>query len=312
MSKKNFLKKNKYTGFCALYCAGIIFLFLILTFPVIGQEHQLRFDVSTSVDWLKAETNTHISYNLAQAGIKLPSGRAMGEETLKEAYPHLIRQQLFPILVDSDTSIGSLIEKRELSLEALDKFCRKAGITPPSLSPDLTRMIGRYIVPMENLSSLLIRHRRPIEPYRPLLPVQTSVYTGIIIIADEELPVHGRNSKAEVIPCLFPKIWDMDMNLVYEKQMLDAAGRDIMMVRYTTAESIFRPPPSGLEGELLKLAGDRPLRIIARQVFGVNTTDPVIDRDDAIKILSTENNRQLLREGKVVFVLNEKTLKTSH
>jgi hypothetical protein len=55
--------------------------------------------------------------------------------------------------------------------------------------------------------------------------------------------------------------------------------------------------------------GSNPLRIIARGVFGIDPTDPVIDRDDALLILSTENNRRLLREGRVVLVLNEGKLK---
>jgi hypothetical protein len=56
--------------------------------------------------------------------------------------------------------------------------------------------------------------------------------------------------------------------------------------------------------------GSNPLRILAREVFGLNPTDPVIDREDALKILSSENNRRLLREGRVVLVLNETKLKS--
>ena len=105
------------------------------------------------------------------------------------------------------------------------------------------------------------------------------------------------------------------MNLIYERNMVEPssvsfAGKDgTFMIFYAVADSIFRPTPSGLEGELASLLGPRPLRILARGVFGVTPTDPVIDRDDALKIISTENNRRLLREGRVALVLNEKMLK---
>jgi hypothetical protein len=36
----------------------------------------------------------------------------------------------------------------------------------------------------------------------------------------------------------------------------------------------------------------------------------VIDREDALKILSSENNRRLLMEGRVALVLNETKLKS--
>jgi hypothetical protein len=55
--------------------------------------------------------------------------------------------------------------------------------------------------------------------------------------------------------------------------------------------------------------GDRPLRLIARGVFGARPTDPIIDSEDALIIISSEENRRLLREGKVVIVLNDEVLK---
>ena len=285
------------------------FLLLLVLSQVYGQEG-IRFDVSASVDWLSARLNAQAGFDLAQAGIRLPAGRLMGEEILNEAYPRLLRPYLLSLRVDSDTTIRDLIERGELSLEDLDTLSLGAGKTPPSLSVDLSGMIGRYTVLMEKISALLTRHRRAIEPARPLHPAQTADYTGIIIIANEELPIHGRAVRALPEPCLFPKIWDTNMNLVYERQMKDPAAKEgALMIRYAETESIFRPTPSGLEGELAALLGPRPLRVLAREVFGSSPTDPVIDREDALKILSGENNRRLLYEGRVVLVLNGEKLK---
>jgi hypothetical protein len=286
---------------------------LIITLFLLGTawklEAQVRFDVSSSINWTVREIDTLASFDLVQAGIRLPTGRVMGEEILRQAYSRLIRTNLLPIRVDSNSTIQDLVNRGEIGMEDLDLICREAEKTPPSLSTDLSQRNGRYKVFMEMISARLLSHRRAVEPPRPLIPVRTAEYTGIIIIADEELPIHGRLSHALVVPCLFPKIWDSNMELVYERNMFDPGMKEAsLMVRYTTAENIFRSTPSGLEGELAALVGPNPLRIFARQVFGINPTDPVIDREDALKILSTENNRRLLREGRVVFVLNEKTL----
>jgi len=159
---------------------------------------------------------------------------------------------------------------------------------------------------MVSISALLNRgQNRLTEPAAPLIPVRAADYTGIIIIADEELPIHGRNTRALAEPCLFPKIWDTDMNLIYERNMTNPALREgSLMVRYIVSDSIFRPTPSGLDGDLAAFLGPNPLRIIAREVFGSSPTDTVIDRADALKIVSSENNRRLLREGRVALVLN--------
>ena len=271
--------------------------------PAWGQE--IFFDVSPSLDWIRGEMQAQVSYDLTQAGIRLPTGRFLAEETLQEAYSGLLKPHLLSLQVDSNSTMGDLINRGEVSLGELDALCLGADKIPPNLSADLTRISGLYTVFIEKISTLLLRGRRAIEPERPLVPVQTADYTGIIIIADSELPVHGRRAQVLLAPCLFPKIWDANMKVVYERNMLQSG----LMLRYATRESILRPTPSGLEGELAALVGPNPLRILAREAFGINPTDPVIDREDALKILSSENNRRLLAEGRVLFVLDEKMLK---
>jgi hypothetical protein len=128
------------------------------------------------------------------------------------------------------------------------------------------------------------------------------------------------------------------MNLVYESNILDPArslrpyerGRDdplalpkinedenfprerllkTALVRYVSRDRIFSASPSGMDEELERLVGPNPLRILAQGVYGTRPTDPVIDRDDAITIIANEENRKLLREGRVVIVLDKSVLK---
>jgi hypothetical protein len=259
--------------------------------------------------------NAAVSLNLASAGLKLPTGRIQGEEILADEYPRLIRPYLLPVQVDSSTAIEDLIKTGGFSLAEIDDLCLGAVKIPPSLSADLAYMTGRYTVSLTTISAMLTNHRQAADIPRPLIPSPAADYTGIIIIADTELPIHGRNTQALLAPCLFPKIWDTDMNLVYERNMTDpsitrqdptAGGRP--MVRYIQTESIFRPTPSGIDNDLAALVGQNPLRIIARGVFGAFPTDPIIDKEDALTILSTENNRRLLQEGRVAIAVSPQRL----
>jgi hypothetical protein len=140
-----------------------------------------------------------------------------------------------------------------------------------------------------------------------LNPVSSAQYTGIIIIAAADLPVHAMKSTARVVPCIFPKIWDSKMNLIYNRNMLES--HDTPMVRYFPVQDIFQNNPSGLSTELREFIGERPLRIFARGVFGINPTDLIIDRDDAMLIISSEGNRSLLSRGKVAIILDDSVLK---
>jgi len=219
---------------------------------------------------------------------------------------------LLTIQADSSSTVEDLVNKGELNQRDLNEICLSARMVPPNFTPDLTRFTANSAINLSYIRAALIRHSRPAEPNRPVIPSPAANYTGIIIIADQPLPIRGRNTSALLKPCLFPKIWDTEMNLIYEKNMTDPSltGSGINNpVHYTKTESIYNLTPSGLTDDLIKLVGDRPLRIFATSVFGTVPTDPVIDKNDALLILSAENNRRLLREGKVVFVINESMLK---
>jgi hypothetical protein len=285
-----------------------IVVWVVLIFPGAALWGQTRIDMSGAVEWDKMEINASVALNLASANIKLPTGRTQAESLISAEYLRLIRPGILNIPVDSSSTIAGLIDRGEFSLLRAENLALGARMAPQVLSPDLQRLSAAYSVSLTELSADLIRHSRPADPPRILSPVPAPAYTGIIIIADGELPVHGKKSTALPVPCLFPKIWDTEMNLIYERNMLEP--RNAGMIRYVPADSIFRPGPSGLSPEIAALAGQRPLRILARGVFGERPTDPVIDRADALLIISSEENRRLLREGRVVIVLDASVLKS--
>jgi hypothetical protein len=271
--------------------------------PAQSAYGQTEIKAAGIVRWETGEVNAAVSVSMTSAGLRLPGGRVQGEQILAGEYPRLLRSYLLSVQADSSATVGELVKTGALSLRDIDALCLGAAKIPPGLSADLAYITGRYTVSLGTLGALLINHRRAAETAPPHHPAPAAHDTGIIVIADTELPVHGRGTGALVQPCLFPKIWDTDMNLVYERNMTDpSGGRPI--VRYTRAERIFLPTPSGIDEDLAALVGGNPLRVIARAVFGACPTDPVIDREDALLILSTENNRRLLREGRVALVVN--------
>ncbi|QQO11362.1 polymerase [Breznakiella homolactica] len=257
------------------------------------------------------EIHATATLNVSAAGLKLPTGRSQAEEAISAEFPRLIQPSLLAIPADSSSTIEDLINRGELSLHSIGELALSARRFPPAFSPDLALMTAAYTIDLKTISAALVRHRQAADTPRTLLPVPSASYTGIIIFADTEVPIHGRNLRAAPLPCLFPKIWDSEMNLIYERNMVEPRiARDQGIILYTGAAGVFRANPSGLDDTLTARVGSNPLRILARGVFGVLLTDPVIDRDDALLIISSEENRRLLREGKVAFVLSDSALRS--
>ena len=280
---------------------------LLIFFAASGVFAQTRVEITGTVEWDTLMIRAAMSLDLASAGVRLPAGRTQGESILKSSYIRLIQPGIMLMQVDSSSTIADLVSTGELSLYEIETIALKAQSVPPALSPDLKRLASSHTLPISGVSAALLRHSRPAHIMRTLNTVSSPRYTGIVIIASENLPVHGTRSSALPIPCLFPKIWDSDMNLIYEHSMLDP--RNAAMVRYSTVDSIFQKNPSGLTPELTAVVGDRPLRIFARGVFGIKPTDLIIDRRDSLPIISSEENRRLLSEGKVAIILDDSVLR---
>ncbi|MCL2442315.1 MAG: polymerase [Treponema sp.] len=285
-------------------------LFVLILFTCLTVYGQGDIGISGSVEWDSMLIKATVTLDLASAGLRLPAGRTQAEAILRTGYTTLIQPGILSLQVDSSSTVADLIERGEFTLAEINTLANSANSIAPALSSDMRSMSTSHTISINNLSSMLLRHIRPSPVIRTLNPVSTAQYTGIIIIASEELPVHGMRGTAMPIPCLFPKIWDSEMNLIYDRNMLETGNT--AMVRYSTTQNIFQNNPTGLSPELREIAGDRPLRIFARGVFGINPTDLIIDRSDALSIISSEENRRLLSQGKVVIILNQSVLVTSY
>jgi hypothetical protein len=288
----------------------LIFWGLFLSFAALVQGQDLA--IAGSVEWERMEITASVALSLSSAGIRLPTGRAQAEELISTEYLRLIRPALLSIPVDSSSTVEDLINRGDFSLQRMGSIALAARRVPPALSTDMASLTASYTIDLTHIGAALIRHTRPQDVIRPLRPTPAAAYTGIVIIANETLPVHGRNTRSMVLPCLFPKVWDTGMNLIYERNMMESErAQTAGIIRYVSASAIFRPTPSGLSPELAGLVGTNPLRIIAREVYGIRPTDPIIDQEDARIILSSEENIRHLREGRVAIVLNEQALKNS-
>ena len=283
------------------------FLAILLAVLTAGTAFaEVKIGINGAVEWDTLRIQAAVSLNLASADIKLPAGRSRGDALINSEYIRLIRPGIMELQVDSSSTIADLIRRGEFSLVEAETLALQAVSVPPALSPDFKSLSASYTLDIAGISGAMLRHSTPTPVLRTMNPIPAPAYSGIIIIASENLPVYSMRGTALPIPCLFPKIWDTDMNLIFERNML--ALKNIAMVLYSSPAAIFQNNPSGLSSQLSALVGEHPMRIFACGVFGVKPTDLIIDRDDALLIISSNENRRLLAEGKVAIILDDSVL----
>ncbi len=289
-----------------LRVAGIIGLFA-LTLSGLGAEEtpgkaNKPITAKTTVDWKLERIDSRLTLDTAKSGIVLPTGRNAALQMLEMETPALLKDAFFSVLVDSSSRVGDTVDREELSLSDLNRIIDAGKTTPPAFSTDLKTVSMTHSVSLPELGSLYIRATAPYSPKPPLETAPTRPFTGILVDARGALPVHGEYASATLAPCLFPKLWSSGMDPLFDKGMVVpeiARKRGIAQYSASTDEAEYRA-----------IVGNDPLRVVAREIYGKNHTDPVISQGDYLKIVSLEANRKLLTEGKVVILCDKGALQS--
>lgn len=252
------------------------------------------------VDWTKKEFVSTITLDMTEAKLPMPAGKNTATGLIKMKMPQLLKDPILSLFVDSANYIGDLIIKQEITLEQIANIIEAADMSPEVFLENSRTLSSTNTIDMREINKQLIRHKYPYDMDEVLDTVSTRAFSGIIIDARGSLKVHGEYISSEVYPCFFPEVWDENMNLIYEKNMVEnlvATKKNIVDYNYSDDFRVYEDT-----------VGVDPLYIKAFKVYGRNRTDPIIRKRDALKIMVNEHNRNLLKEGKVVILLDKKNL----
>lgn len=274
--------------------------------PIFAQQIYLPGDVKTTltgksrVDWTSQNFVSDISLDTQKAGFKLPANRNAASRRLSIKLPVLVKDPLLSILIDSDTTIDDMVRGGTVTLEQVTDIIENGKRTVDVFDRDGVTLKTTNTINMIEISSFLSSHRYPTAPREPIDVIASRKYSGIIIDARGTLPVHGEYISDNVSPCFYPKIWNTNMDVVFERAMVSIPViRNQSIVQYDWSEDRSRYEDR---------VGSDPLFITAEKVYGRNRTDPVIRDDDALRILTVPENRKLLTEGKIVILLDKDAL----
>lgn len=267
---------------------------------IFAAESRPLISSESRIDWSKSSFISDVRLDTEKAGISMPSGKRAALNFVETKLPDLIKDPLLSLYVNSSQQLGDLVLANDITLEQLTKIIDEGKKTPGIFTNGTLTLLTTHTINLREISSLMIKHHFPYKNAKPIENIASRVYSGIIIDARGELDVHGEFMSDEVYPCFFPQIWDEQMNLIYERNMGDPDSEfKNGMIHYD-----WRDDESAYQSRI----GSDPLHIKARKVYGHLRTDPVISREDALKILSVPENLKLLQEGKVVILLDKENL----
>ncbi len=254
------------------------------------------FSVQADVRWAEGTCAVAVSRDLDPAIQALPRAKSDAEAAIDAAFSGLLFRALSPIVVDSSRTVGDLLKGDPAYFSWMLDLARGAMKDELVLSQDFTKVTARYNFPLMGdrgiATPLLTSRDAPIR--KRLGYVSSRVFSGLVIYAGDKVPAVGLAGEQAPAPALFPRLFDEEMSLVLDKSMCrPAALAERGMVGY--AESID-------EEAILKRAGQHPLRIAARAVFGANRCDIVIPTEAARRILSVAENIEILKEGRILVI----------
>lgn len=229
-----------------------------------------------------------------------PGARFQAEKRIEEALPTLYIEAVEGILVDSDQTVGQRLAASDVLFRSLSELVvRGAKKRSASFSKDLHRVLVRYSFPLYTPTGLIapfVQHERPF-PISSLLGfAPTRHFTGLVIYAKGELPSYGKPGRERVNPSLLPRLFDENTNPVLIPEMCDPQ----FLVRWGLADFAFTDD----EAPFRERIGDLPLRTMARGVFGRNATDLLLPNEVVRQLLTREDNRQMLREARILIILD--------
>jgi hypothetical protein len=265
------------------------------TYGAVGYE--------ATVIWGQGEYLLDMWSRLGADSQSFAKNRQAAEAALEQRLEAVFLQSVVLLPLSSRETVGSRVKSAPATLSQLKGLVGSAVKRRSNLTPEMEDLRLRFAFPLYGAGGLLsifapAGEPSPLERYLGFAPA--AAYTGLVVYAQGSYPAWGREgARASLKPCLFPRIFDDDMNLVVDATQADRARLSSWGVAAYSNDLDETP--------YLDRIGANPLRIVARAVFGTGDGDIVISRDAARLLLSREENIRMLAEGRILVILDAAT-----
>lgn len=273
----------------------LVFLVLIVSQIVVyGDTNIDESTVDYSINWKDQQLEIVIKSTFSDITKPLPGVKFSTEMSIEKRLNYILLNGIEQITIDSRTKGEDFIKTHPSVIDHIFDIAPLLIKEHSLFTPDFKSLDTKYTLNLyPDIAALFIPHSRTstVTPILDFIP--SADFSGIVIHVDNLLPMYGKQNTGSFSPSLFPKIFDEELNLVIGPLMVDP-------------EVVLKTGTVGYQGlsDSLELAriGLNPLKLRARGIFGIYNTDLIISTRDADKILSRQNNIDLILQGKILIV----------
>lgn len=271
-------------------------LSLLLLLPLLftGSNYNGEpFVSSVTVDFINSSITFAITTDLEE-GIMKPGSRFKTEQKILEKRPELLVEILSEIVLNSSYTIKNRIEQDSYLYHSLEEISSSLKKSFSVISEDRTQLTMEFSLDLfPEIAALFVKHEVPKNLPEPRGYLPSADFTGIIIVATD-LKENDSKEPGKLTPALFPSVYNESLETLIS---IDRVHPEYAKKWGTAGYS------NGFDMEKYKnRIGDYPLRILAKTVYGDYQCDLVIKDTDSDIILSSENNKKLIQEGRVIII----------
>jgi hypothetical protein len=273
-----------------------------------AENHEIR--VQRVVDWEKGTLTLQMSLSFDLDQTLFPQARGTAEKKLEEALPRHFLDAVSSLVFTSSSRLGEYFSEqgrgdgRKDYLAALNTLAAQGEKILSVVSDDFRRLTVAYryrFYGPRGIITPLVNHQLafPLPEFPGYYPA--GEYTGVVINARGKNLAFGKKTQVVCVPALKPRIFYLSARNTIEPVLeFNMVEPEILKSRGMLAYIRSAEPAACRER-----AGDHPLTITAYAVYGTNDTDIIISEDAARMLLSREANRQLLRQGRIVVIIDQ-------
>ena len=272
---------------------------------LIAQERQ-PLSIETNVDWINGELFITLreDINTEARGERRIAASHYALQRWRPHLPQILLHTFDTIALQADESVAERIRNNRQNLSLLTALSDRGRLIDTGVNTAISQAHAQYKFSLyPTIASLFVLHAAPDPVAQSYSWVASDDFTGIVIIAQGDLPIRGTSALGRARPALQPKIYDEQLRLIAAPRMVDPAIlRNRGMAGYDNRYAAL---------EWRSRIGDNPLRTIARGLLGSDGHDIIIDDRSADQIISRHTNRALIQQGRMLLVVDRTTEQNS-
>jgi len=273
--------------------------FFLHSQPNGGSLSQIRHEIH----WTEGLLVLDITEPLSTESAVLPENRLLTERMIDRSLSTHLREVLFDINVNSSHKVEDWVKGDPSLFRELENLRDQVVKELTTTEQGGRALRVRYTLKVfPDFIRLFFNHERTNPVPKVLGWVPTREFSGLVVFIPRPLRLwEAGQDPAHFLQSLFPRIYYQkgglrgEITLLWSVEMVDP--QELMKWGMAAFQE-------GFDEEAYRhRIGEDPLRIMARHLYGIRPTDIVITEEDARKIMAMEENRDLLKNGKVLFLL---------